>query len=85
VLSWVPFPWTRAIIDNSAGTIDYAAGALEEIPTGRFNTVTIRFRALLPSEGVVPPLVTLAVNDANVTFGGVSVYGGVMVTPFTIR
>jgi len=66
--------------DNTAGTIDYAAGALEEIPAGRFNTVTIRFRALLPSEGV-----TLAVNDANVTFGGVSVYGGATVTGVTVR
>ena len=66
--------------DNSAGTIDYAAGALEEIHAGRFNTVTIRFRALSPSEGL-----TLAVNDANVTFGGVSVYGGATVTGVTVR
>ncbi len=66
--------------DNSAGTIDFAAGALEEIPAGRFNTVTIRLRALAPAVGV-----TLAVNNANVTFGGASVYGGATVTPVTVR
>ena len=62
-------------VNNTAGTVDYAAATFADFPSGSFTLATVQFRALQPA--VVTPLTLhrLAPRQTDATFGGRSVLG----------
>jgi hypothetical protein len=61
--------------DNSAGTIEYAAGMLSNFPTGTFTLLTIEFEAIAPSAGSSLSLQGGMGLENGATYGGASVLG----------
>jgi hypothetical protein len=57
---------------NAAGTVDYAAGALSNFPSGTFTVATVTFGALAQSSGTSVCLHTAAPRQSDVTYGGTS-------------
>ncbi|MBM3133996.1 MAG: hypothetical protein FJZ89_01640 [Chloroflexi bacterium] len=62
--------------NNTAGTIDHAAGALADFPSGTFVLVQIQFEALAETAGTPLAFHFGLPRDSDVAFGGVSVLGG---------
>jgi hypothetical protein len=60
--------------DNQNGTIDVAAGALENLPTGTIELVQLQFRALQAGESALS-FQFEAPRQTNITFGGSSIFG----------
>ena len=59
--------------DNSAGTLDYAAGTLLSFPTGSFNLVQIEFEALVETTGTLLEFHFGGLRNTEVTYGGYSI------------
>lgn len=62
--------------DNTAGTINYAAGKLgTPFPSGTFTLVTISFHALAATAGTPLSFNSTMPRQSDVTFGGASILG----------
>jgi len=61
--------------NNTAGTVDYAAGALSSFPSGTITVVTITFRANATSAGAQVNFDTAMPRRSDVTYGGASIVG----------
>jgi len=62
--------------DNTAGTVDFAAGTLSNFPSGTFTLVQIQFEALALTPGTTLAFHTNLPRASEATFGGASVLGG---------
>jgi hypothetical protein len=62
--------------DNTGGTLDYAAGALSNFPSGTFNLVQIHFEAIAQTSDTSLAFHFGNPRNTDATFGGESVLGG---------
>ncbi|MFZ1473319.1 MAG: cohesin domain-containing protein, partial [Anaerolineae bacterium] len=61
---------------NSAGTVDFAAGAFSGFPSGTFDVVQVRLSALAPSAGMPLVFNLTPPRRTDVTFGAGSILAG---------
>jgi murein DD-endopeptidase MepM/ murein hydrolase activator NlpD len=59
-------------VDNTAGTIGYAAGSTSSFPSGAFTLATIRFKATAETENTVVAFNLTSPRKTRITFGGSS-------------
>ncbi len=64
--------------DNTLGTLDYAAGAFSDFPSGSFILVEIAFESMAPTPGTPLAFHFELPRMTDVTFGGYSVLTGYM-------
>jgi Tol biopolymer transport system component len=59
-------------VDNTAGTLGYAAGSASSFPSGAFTLATIRFKAIAETENTVTGFNLTSPRKTRITFGGSS-------------
>ena len=59
-------------VDNTAGTINYAAGSVSGLPSGAFTLATIRFKAMVGTENTVIAFNLTSPRKTKITFVGSS-------------
>ncbi len=64
-------------VDNTAGTIGYAAGSTSSYPSGDFTLATIYFKATAETENTVLAFNLTSSRETRITFGG----SGLLFTP----
>ncbi len=61
--------------DNTAGTVDFVAGALGNLPSGDFVLATVRFRTRAATAGTAVTFTATNPRRSDATYGGASVLG----------
>ena len=59
--------------DNISGTIDYAAGAIQDLPSGTFDVVLVQFEAITETASTALTFHFGVPRDTDVTYGGYSI------------
>jgi len=62
--------------DNTAGTIDFAAGTFSNFPSGTFTLMQVEFEAVAPTPGTPLAFQFTLPSATEATYGGASVLGG---------
>ena len=57
-------------VDNTAGTINYAAGSMSDFPSGTFTLATIRFKATAGTGNTAVTFNLTSPRETKITFGG---------------